>query len=103
MPLFETHFKYILDFNLKCFEVLLNSLQLDIQPTQTTTFEKEPVSRTDYRGLVKRNSVVKHLKPYTQVFTEKHGFISNLSILDVVFNEGPNTVLYLKKLNLSID
>ncbi|WP_417860819.1 WbqC family protein [Winogradskyella sediminis] len=103
MPLFEAHFKYILDFNLKCFEVLLNGLQLDILPTKTTIFEKEPLNKTDYRSLVKRNSDVKHIKPYTQVFTEKHGFIANLSILDLVFNEGPNTALYLKKLNLSID
>lgn len=103
MPLFEAHFKYILDFNLKCFEVLLNSLQLDILPTKTTIFEKEPLNKTDYRSLVKRNSDVKHIIPYTQVFTEKHGFIANLSILDLVFNEGPNTALYLKKLNLSID
>ena len=37
---------------------------------------------------------------YTQVFNEKHGFISNLSILELLFNEGPNTELYLKKQTL---
>ncbi len=35
-------------------------------------------------------------KPYFQVFAQKHGFISNLSIMDLLFNEGPDSILYLK-------
>ncbi len=37
-------------------------------------------------------------KPYFQVFARKHGFVSNLSIMDLLFNEGPDSILYLKKL-----
>jgi hypothetical protein len=37
------------------------------------------------------------LEPYTQVFLQKHGFIPNLSILDLLFNEGPNTESYLNR------
>jgi hypothetical protein len=36
------------------------------------------------------------MQPYPQVFEVKHGFIPNLSILDLLFNEGPNASLYLK-------
>jgi hypothetical protein len=36
------------------------------------------------------------LESYTQVFGNKHGFIPNLSILDLLFNEGPNTLNYLE-------
>lgn len=100
MPLFEEQFDYILDFNLKCFEVLLNSIQLNLTPKHTKIFEKEPTGKTDYRNLVKRNFEVNSFQPYTQVFTEKHGFIPNLSILDLLFNEGPNTELYLKQQKL---
>lgn len=102
MPLFENQFDYILDFNLKCIDMLLNSLQLDIKPIKTTVFEKDPVDKTDFRNFVKRNSEVNTFESYTQVFTEKHGFIPNLSILDLLFNEGPNTALYLKKQKLVI-
>ena len=35
-------------------------------------------------------------KPYWQVFTNKQGFVSNLSILDLLFNEGPNAISYLE-------
>ncbi len=97
MPLFEKRFDYILDFNLKCFETLLDSLQIDISIQQTIIFEKAPDNKTDYRSLAKRNHKVEPFKPYVQVFSEKHGFISNLSILDLLFNEGPNSELYLKK------
>ncbi|MBQ8838641.1 MAG: WbqC family protein [Bacteroidales bacterium] len=37
-------------------------------------------------------------KPYFQVFSQKYGFISDLSIMDLLFNEGPDSILYLKKL-----
>ena len=37
-------------------------------------------------------------KPYFQVFAPKYGFQSNLSIMDLLFNEGPDSILYLKRL-----
>ena len=36
-------------------------------------------------------------KPYYQTFQKRHGFIPNLSILDLLFNEGPASILYLKR------
>ncbi|BAO74358.1 WbqC family protein [Winogradskyella sp. PG-2] len=97
MPLFEQQYDFILDFNLNCFEVLKDALQIDIKTSKTTVFEKEPEEMIDCRLLVNRNFQVNTFESYTQVFSEKHGFISNLSILDLLFNEGPNTELYLKK------
>ncbi|WP_296312708.1 WbqC family protein [Winogradskyella sp. UBA3174] len=100
MPLFEKRFDYILDFNLKAFEILLDCLQTNLKTSKTQMFEKESKDKINYRHLVNRNFEITSLKPYTQVFTEKHGFIPNLSILDLLFNEGPNTVFYLKIQNL---
>ncbi len=37
-------------------------------------------------------------KPYFQVFAEKHGFIPNLSIMDLLFNEGPDSIVFLKNI-----
>ena len=98
--LFEKNFDYILDFNLECFDTLKECLQLDVTPVQTILFEKKPEDKKDYRKMVNRNFEVNSLQPYTQVFTEKYGFIPNLSILDLLFNEGPSTTLYLKKQKL---
>lgn len=43
-------------------------------------------------------SELKMEKPYFQVFSCKHGFIPNLSILDLLFNEGPNSISFLRSL-----
>lgn len=101
MPLFEKKYDYILDLNLKCLEVLIDSLQSEISVSKSTVFEKETLNKTDFRPLAKRNYQAPNLERYTQVFTNKHGFISNLSILDLLFNEGPNTELYLNRQKLS--
>ena len=58
----------------------------------------------DLRGMIhpkRSNSILKDLeleKPYYQVFSAKHGFIPDLSIMDLLFNEGPEAIVYLKKL-----
>ena len=49
----------------------------------------------------RQDTILKDLeleKPYFQVFAEKHGFIQNLSIMDLLFNEGPDSITFLKKL-----
>ena len=57
----------------------------------------------DYRERLhpkRPDTVLKDLgleKPYFQVFARKYGFIPNLSIMDLLFNEGPDSILYLKK------
>ena len=33
---------------------------------------------------------------YKQVFSDKNGFLNDLSIIDLIFNEGPNSISYLK-------
>lgn len=48
----------------------------------------------------KENCILEDLglkKPYYQVFARKYGFIPNLSVMDLLFNEGPDSIMYLKK------
>jgi hypothetical protein len=47
------------------------------------------------------NTILQDLKlekPYFQVFARKHGFQSDLSIMDLLFNEGPDSIVYLKSI-----
>lgn len=96
-PLFNMKTDFILDFNLKCFEIVCDCLQLELNISKTKIFEKTVENKSDFRYLV--NAKQEHHQPfdsYTQVFDDKHGFINNLSILDLLFNEGPNALNYLE-------
>lgn len=86
----------LMEHNFKCFETIMDCLQLDISINKTTSFEKD-VSHKDFRPLVNaRKEAQFDFESYTQVFSNKHGFIPNLSILDLLFNEGPNALTYLE-------
>ena len=102
-PLFTTKAKFLMDFNFKCFDTICDCLQLDLNTTKTHKFEKEISDKLDYRKLVNaKKEQLFEFDKYTQVFTNKHGFISNLSILDLLFNEGPNATQYLQSQELNL-
>ena len=91
-----------MDFNFKCFETLLHCLDIEIDYLKTTSFEREITQNKDMRDCTNvRKEKQYNFVNYTQVFEKKHGFISNLSILDLLFNEGPNTVMYLNNQSIS--
>lgn len=95
-PLFHTKQEYLMEFNFKCLETIFECLQLDIEFSKTKVFEKEPKNSIDYRYLTNvRKEKTYNFSEYIQVFSDKHGYISNLSILDLLFNEGPNALSYL--------
>ena len=96
-PLFEFKTDYILDFNMTCFEVICDCLQLELNTSKTETYQKTVKNKTDFRYLViAKKEQPQPFETYTQVFSNKHGFIPNLSILDLLFNEGPNALNYLE-------
>ncbi|MBT8245510.1 MAG: hypothetical protein HKP48_11565 [Winogradskyella sp.] len=102
MPIFETKFKYLLDVNLKCLELLSDTLEIDLNYRLTEEFINPEGNSNDYRHLsIIKKSTEFNFDVYTQVFTEKHGYLNNLSILDLLFNEGPNTIVYLEKQTLN--
>ncbi len=102
-PLFTTEFEYLLDFNFKCLEVIYDCLQLPFEYETTKTFQKTHNNLMDYRSLAdNRKEKDQDFKRYVQVFDDKHGFIPNLSILDLICNEGPNATLYLEAQHLKL-
>lgn len=96
-PLYDENFEFLIDFNYKCFELAQESLQIEINFEKTTEYFLNPEGMVNGRSLINaKNSKPVIIEPYTQVFQEKFGFLNDLSIVDLLFNEGPNALNYLK-------
>ena len=118
-PFFEWHWDYLFDFNEAIREKMCELL--DIQPKvsfslefkvyslemNTQVAEKSTInykqstinSITDFREAIRPKHPLPdpdfEPKPYYQVYQQKHGFLPNLSILDLLFNMGPEGIFYL--------
>jgi len=93
LPFYNTKHNTLFDFNLKLSKTILGFLQVEKEFNFTSKFQKE------FNGLDFRSSkfILKNQEEYQQVFCEKYSFIPNLSILDVLFNLGPETTSYLER------
>ena len=97
MPLYTSKFENLMAFNFKCLEIIYDCLELPFEFKTSQSFDKHPENLEDYRILAdSRKEIEQNFKPYVQVFEDKHGFIPNLSMLDLICNEGPNALLYLE-------
>ncbi len=100
-PLYEKKYKFLLDFNYACMDLALECLQKDLKYSKTEEFILEPKNVKNGRSLVQaKNTKEFELEPYPQVFQAKYGFINDLSIVDLIFNEGPNAPNYLENQEL---
>lgn len=101
--LFTEPVEGLMAHNLKIFDLLCELIGIDIEVSKTTSFETNPEIR-DLRVLIdaKRKSAFEG-EVYTQVHQANHPFLPNLSVLDLLFNEGPNALGYLERQTLVID
>jgi len=95
-PFFRKKYDFLFDLNQQITKSLLEILEIEVDLNLTEDFEQIPEKYLNYREKISpkahRNVDDPHFvaQDYTQVFTEKFGFISDLSILDLLFNEGPS-------------
>lgn len=93
---FLKKYKFLFEFNLKITEKLIEILELNTTLKLTDDFENIPESCLNFRERIspKTHRIDEdqsfQTQPYTQVFSEKFGFVPGLSVLDLLFNEGPS-------------
>ena len=97
-PFFEQRWDYLIDFN-EAIRTKICEL-IDIQPQVSLTKEFTTVNNSfDFRSAIRPKNPQPdpdfEPKPYYQVYQQKHGFLPNLSILDLLFNMGPESIFYL--------
>ena len=87
---------FLLDLNMELIQSILKMLKMEIKLTYTTYFIPVRTAENDFRYKVTPKEKSQFLsKEYIQVFDKGTGFISGLSILDLIFNKGPEAVDYL--------
>lgn len=95
-PFFRKKHTFLFDFNLKITQSILDILEIPQSLRLTESFEQISAETLNLREKIspkaQRNIADARLslQPYTQVFSDKFGFTPDLSILDLLFNEGPS-------------
>lgn len=102
-PFYTKKVQFLKDFNKELIDRILSILNIvsDYSLTNTYFTSKKSKDILDYRELIRPknrqpDSFFQPV-PYHQVFEERFGFVANLSILDLIFNTGPESVSILKR------
>lgn len=99
---YEQRYEFLFDFNLELCQWICE--QIDLQPMllPTNDYEAAPLGADDFREIIHPKKDYEQFDsnfnpcPYYQVFDTKLGFLPNLSIVDLLFNMGPESLLVLR-------
>ncbi len=99
MPFYTKEYKWLYDFNLELEDKICSLIGISFKRRLSDSYLSYP-DEADYRSLIdKKGNMFENFtaEPYYQVFKDKFGFVENLSILDLLMNMGPESIIVLKK------
>lgn len=102
-PVFTKRHKFLMDLNMEAFMLTSKCLQFNPTFEKTTEYFHDQPDYADIRSWAKAKNDPNEFEPYKQVFDDRHGFLNNLSILDLLFNEGRHALEYLRRQELTIN
>ena len=95
--IYNKKYTYLVKFNFDMIKLVFEWLDIEIKLKLSKEYKVVYDDSLDLRKKIdnQKHSISKN-KIYNQVFFEKNGFLNDLSIIDLIFNEGPNSLSYLK-------
>lgn len=93
---YKSKFEYLMDYNIKLIMTLLSILKIKLKTKSSKKIlfqnenEKEIISTKQKKKII--------FNKYTQVFSKKHGYLENLSVIDLIFNLGPESIDFINNL-----
>lgn len=102
-PFYEKRYEFLADFNEELCRLVCELIDIQPDMERTTEYKTEfAADETDFREMIhpKKDFLISDPefvpKPYYQVFESRLGFLPNLSIIDLLFNMGPESLLVLR-------
>ena len=103
-PFYEKKYEFLVDFNEELCHLVCSLIDIQPDMERTTSFQSSfAPNEDDFRERIHPKKNYKEedpdfiVRPYYQVFQERLGFLPNLSIVDLLFNMGPESLLVLQK------
>jgi len=99
-PFFTKKYSFLIDYNAEILQRILSLMGISCNVSFTDEFAKPNTVADDYRYSIspKINDANVTFPPYTQVFENKFDFVPNLSVLDLLYNVGPESKEYLQQI-----
>lgn len=91
---YEKKYDFLFDYNLELLNWIFKQLKINATINFTEEYFKTPQGLDLREGFNKKNIHDIETKSYFQVFSDRNEFISNLSIVDLLFNQGPQAKSY---------
>ena len=97
-PFYEKKWSFLWDFNFEIQNKILELIDLQLNIMMTQVYQLNSDNIQDLREIIhpKRNNIIVENKPYYQVFAQKFGFQAGLSVIDLLFNMGNESILILQ-------
>lgn len=98
-PFYEKKWEFLFDFNMEITHKMVELLDLRPHLHLTDCYIKDVEGMADFREAIRPKHPLPDSgfmpRPYYQVYRQRHGFLPNLSILDLLFNEGNEAIFFL--------
>ena len=96
---YKKEYRFLLDLNMEITNTLFSLLKISVDIELTEEFLQHPSEISDQRSAFSPKYAIDtaQFTPYHQVFEERYGFVPDLSVIDLLFNEGPAAISALNR------
>lgn len=96
--IFSKEEKFLIDFNLKTIDTIQKILKTQKAYSLNKEYEKTPIEQDFRKKFNAKQASEFEMEDYYQTFSDKDGFLKDLSIIDLICNKGPESLTYCKNI-----